>query len=90
MPDEVLHGPKVGLDVPYGAWLQGALKPLFFDHLAMFRRRDPDVLDMRHVENLYERTGAGRRDDSYMLWKVLNFMIWANHSDVRFDAAIAG
>ncbi len=90
VPDEVLHGPKVGLDVPYGAWLQGALRPLFFDQLAMFRRRDPDVLDVEHVERLYQRTGTGRRDDSYMLWKVLNFMIWANHSDVRFDAAMAG
>ena len=43
---------------------------------------------MRHVENLYLNRYGGRRrrDDSYMLWKVLDFMIWANHSDVRFDA----
>ena len=27
--------PKVGLDAAYGAWLRGALKPLFFDHLAI-------------------------------------------------------
>ena len=85
VPDEVLTGPKAGLEVPYGAWLQGPLRPLFFDHLERFERAHRGVLDVAHVTRLYQQTGAGGRDDSYMLWKVMNLMIWANDSKVRFD-----
>src|SRR5690606_10264008 len=31
VPDDILYGPKMGFNVPYGYWLQTALKPLFFD-----------------------------------------------------------
>jgi asparagine synthase (glutamine-hydrolysing) len=85
VPAEVLHGPKIGLDVPYGTWLQGALKPMFFDELAEFTRRHPGVLDPQYIGELYVRTASRRRDDSYMLWKVLNFMIWANGANVDFE-----
>ncbi|MEO8019661.1 MAG: asparagine synthase (glutamine-hydrolyzing) [Pseudomonadota bacterium] len=85
VPAEVLQGPKTGLEVPYGRWLQGALRPLFFDHLAKFTRRHPAVLDEAQVRRLHANTAAGGKDDSYMLWKVLNFMIWANNSDVEFQ-----
>jgi asparagine synthase (glutamine-hydrolysing) len=89
VPAEVLEGPKIGLDVPYGAWLQGALKPLFFDQLETFTRQAPGVLEVPHLRRLFERTASGLRDDSYMLWKVLNFMIWVNGSKVSLDAGEA-
>jgi asparagine synthase (glutamine-hydrolysing) len=85
VPPEVLHGPKMGLEVPYGHWLQGALKPLFFDHLAKFTRRHQGLLDETVVRRLHATTAGGGKDDSFMLWKVLNFMIWANNSDVEFQ-----
>ncbi len=85
VPDEVLKGRKKGLEVPYGKWLQGVLKPIFFDHLAKFSKRCPEVLDIGRIETLFARTGSGRRDDSFMLWKVLNFVIWANQSRVDFS-----
>jgi asparagine synthase (glutamine-hydrolysing) len=83
VPAEVLNGRKVGLEVPYGQWLQGALKPLFFDHLSTFSRRYAGVLDVDRVTRLFAWTGEGRCDGSYMLWKVLNLMIWANNSNVN-------
>ena len=84
MPDSVLHAPKSGLDVPYGRWLQGALAPLFFDHLARFEARHPGLLDAAELRRLHAATGAGGKDDSFMLWKMLNFMIWANNCNVEF------
>jgi asparagine synthase (glutamine-hydrolysing) len=90
VPDEVLDGPKTGLEVPFGAWLQGALQPLFFDHLSSFARRHPEVLDIEYIRGLYAQTRAGQRNGSHMLWKVLNFMIWANTSNVDFQTAAAG
>lgn len=84
VPEPVLQAPKSGLEVPYGRWLQGALKPLFFDHLARFERLHPAVLDAAYLRGLHAATAAGGKDDSYMLWKVLNFMIWTNNCDVEF------
>ncbi len=84
LPAEVLEGPKKGFTVPYGAWLMGSLKPMFFDHLQSMRRRFPEVLDDAHIENLFARTARGQQNHAFMLWKLLNFMIWAGRSRVQF------
>jgi asparagine synthase (glutamine-hydrolysing) len=85
VPDEVLTAAKSGLTVPYARWLDGPLRPFFFDHLAQFERRHPGILDATHLRRLYERTFGGGRDDSYMLWKILNLMTWTNKSNAEFD-----
>ena len=85
VPSEVLDGPKTGLTVPYDKWLQGKLKPMFFDYLAQFARNNPNVLDTDHVSQLFERTRSGTQDHSYMLWKVLSFMIWVSKTDINFS-----
>jgi len=82
VPADVLSGPKFGLEVPVRRWLQGALKPLLFDHLATFSQRRPGILDVDYVRELYTQTVSGQRDRSHMLWKVLNFTVWANSSKI--------
>ena len=82
VPDEVLFGPKKGFSVPYGYWLRTSLRPLFFDHLAQFARRQPGVLNIRHIENLFSRTMTGLQDHSSLLWKTLNLLIWANSTNI--------
>jgi asparagine synthase (glutamine-hydrolysing) len=89
LPDEVLRGPKVGLTVPYGAWLQGPLKPVFFDHVYAFSRANPGVLDVSYIEGLFKGTVAGVCDGSAMLWKVLNLAIWGHRRGVAFSAGDA-
>jgi asparagine synthase (glutamine-hydrolysing) len=84
VPDDVLYGPKTGFNVPFGYWLRTSLKPLFFDHLAMFAREQPGVLDVAAVNRMYVAMEAGDVDRSDTLWKVLNLMIWRNQSKVLF------
>jgi len=88
IPDDILFGPKTGFSVPYGAWLQTSLKPLFFDHLDRFTRRRPEILDRERVELLFSRTAAGLQNHSSILWKVLNFVIWANSTDIDFPPSM--
>jgi asparagine synthase (glutamine-hydrolysing) len=85
VPAEILHGPKVGLEVPIRQWLQGALKPLFFDHLSSIAQRRPGMLNIEHVTGLFEQTASGQRNHVHLLWKVLNLMVWAN--TVKLDLA---
>lgn len=84
VPDDVLYGKKTGFGVPFGYWLRGALKPLFFDHLAQFLRTRPGVLEEITIRAWFDEHASCRRDRSFMLWKVLNFMIWANQTGIRF------
>jgi asparagine synthase (glutamine-hydrolysing) len=84
LPSDILHGPKVGFTVPYGRWLQTSLKAMFFDHLSTFVRSHPGVLNVEHIEGLFARTEGGQQNHSFMLWKVLNFVIWANLFNIEF------
>ena len=86
VPDDVLYGKKTGFGVPYGYWLRGVLKPLFFDQLQLFNKRQPGVLDEITIHALYDEHVSRRRDRSFLLWKLLNFMIWANQTRVCFTS----
>lgn len=88
VPDEVLFGQKRGLSVPYGYWLQTSLKTMFFDHLQQFNRMYPKVLNVEHVQRLFDRTKSGRENHAALLWKTLNFVIWANISRFDFSQSI--
>ena len=83
VPEDILYGKKTGFGVPYGYWLRGALKPLFFDHLQTFENNHPGVLVRATIQSLYDEHTSRRRDRSFLLWKILNFMIWANHNGVK-------
>jgi asparagine synthase (glutamine-hydrolysing) len=85
VPDDILFGPKTGFNVPFGRWLQSSLRSLFFDHLARFARTRSDVLNLEYVRTMVARTSTGRQDHSPLLWRMLNFMIWANRVQVEFS-----
>lgn len=87
VPDEVLHGPKTGLEVPFAHWLHGALRAVFLDHLAGFERRFPGVLNTGRVGQMFAQGAVAHAARSHLLWKILNFMIWADRSNVRFAAS---
>ncbi|MDD4927935.1 MAG: asparagine synthase (glutamine-hydrolyzing) [Gallionella sp.] len=83
VPNDVLYGKKTGFGVPYGYWLRNALKPLFFDQMQTFQSRYVGMLDCAVINKLYDDHISRRRDRSFLLWKILNFMIWANRTKVK-------
>jgi len=85
VPDEVLYGPKTGFNVPFRHWLKTSLKPLFFDHLAKFNREQPRVLNSEVVHEWYRQCEIGQRDYSFMLWKLLNLMVWCNNAKISIE-----
>jgi asparagine synthase (glutamine-hydrolysing) len=85
LPDEILYGKKTGFGVPYGYWLRQSLRPLFFDHLQKFQRNHPNILDDSNLHKLYEEHTSQTRDRSFLLWKTLNFMIWANQTSIQIS-----
>jgi hypothetical protein len=65
-------------------WLQTSLKAMFFDHLSTFARSRPGILNPGHIEKLFARTSGGQQNHSFLLWKILNFTIWANVFNMQF------
>lgn len=85
IPNHILSSTKTGFGVPFGQWLRLVLKPQFFDELACFERTRPGVLDRRVISRFYDQHVSGQRDRSFLLWKLLNFLIWANHKNINFQ-----
>jgi len=85
VPDDILYGPKRGFSVPFGDWLQKSLKPLFFDHLSKFTQEQPEVLKTDYIHKLFERTSSGQQNHSFMLWKILNLVVWANNLNIHIS-----
>ena len=88
VPRETLYGPKKGFGVPYGKWLLTALRPMFEDHLATFGQRQPGVLDLNVVSRSYRKAVEGEHFRLPMLWKVFNFLIWANSIRIDFQSEV--
>lgn len=83
LPRSVLHGPKLGFGVPYGAWLRGPLAGY-----ARERLLDPEGLvarlfDVRAVEALWRLHVERGVDRGFMLYKLLMLSLWAERFGVR-------
>jgi len=84
VPDEVLHGPKTGFNVPFGSWLRGPLRHHFGDHFEEFQLKFPGMINPQTIREWVQQDAAGLVDLSSQIWKVYNLMIWANRFQVRF------
>lgn len=85
VPDEVLYGKKTGFGVPFSFWLEGPLKDLLFDNLGDFIRRQPYVLDQKYVHSLFDDHISRRKDNGFLLWKIMNLVIWSNRYSVDWS-----
>jgi asparagine synthase (glutamine-hydrolysing) len=75
VPDFVLSGPKRGFAVPLAQWFRGSLRH------RIEGLRNPSValeqyLDMRAVERLIVEHSIGRRDHSFLLWRLIVLNYW--------------
>ena len=81
VPDDILYGKKTGFGVPFGFWIGKHLKELFFDNLLKADNKIPGILDVKYIVNIYQMHINNERDFGFLLWKVLNFVIWVNITD---------
>jgi len=81
--DNILYGPKHGFSVPYGYWLKTALSDFFHDHLSTFLCRNKNIIDENEIKRMYSDYKAGRRDNGFILWKVMNLIVWINLNEIQ-------
>ena len=76
VPDGVIARPKLGLNPPMGAWLNGALRPMLEDYLSEARLKQRGYFEPAAVAKLREEHWRGRRDHTWRLWSLLVFEEW--------------
>jgi asparagine synthase (glutamine-hydrolysing) len=86
VPNYVLFGKKTGFGVPVGHWLRSSLKSFFFDNLRTFQRKHPLILENSVIERLYNEHLNNKRDHSFLLWKILNYLVWMNGKNIKISA----
>jgi len=84
VPNDVLYGKKQGFGVPFGFWLKGPLKNLLFDNLSVFSKNHPGILDIKFIYGIYDDHLHSRRDYGFLLWKLMNFVLWVNNKGIQF------
>ena len=82
LPDAILDAPKTGFNVPYSRWLREGLRPYLESVLL-----DPGTLasgfyDAAALRESLSEHIALRRDNGFLLWKLLNLQVWARQNAI--------
>lgn len=76
VPDEIIHRPKQGFDVPLRHWLNAELKELLDDTLNSRSLRERGYFSPAAITNLVNAHRRGVRDHARDLWSLLMLELW--------------
>src|SRR4051812_1685502 len=76
VPRPLFERPKMGFEVPIGAWLRGPLRCWANDILDERELERGGVFDTRAVRRVLDDHLAGRADHPHLLWNLLMFEAW--------------
>jgi asparagine synthase (glutamine-hydrolysing) len=76
VPPAILERPKMGFDVPIGAWLRGPLRDWAEDLLDEQRLRREGIFEPAPIRAIWREHLSERRNRQGPLWVVLMFQAW--------------
>jgi asparagine synthase (glutamine-hydrolysing) len=76
LPQEVIEGPKVGLNLPIALWFRGGLSSWLDDLLSEERLKSRGYFRSEAVRDLIGEHVSGRRDHSLALWALAVLEVW--------------
>ena len=77
LPQQILHRPKLGFNMPYKNWLRNELSDLLQDVLSPSRLQQQGIFQPRYVQKLISEHLSGSYDHAHKLWQLLIFQLWA-------------
>ena len=77
LPEQILHRPKLGFNIPYKNWLRHELRGLLLDVLSPDHLRQQGLFQPQYVQKLIHEHLEGIRDHAHKLWQLLIFQLWA-------------
>ena len=76
IPKKIIWRKKEGFNAPVSMWLRKELKSLVLEKLSDRSLKKTGCFDHRFVNGLVNDYFAGRKDNSYKIWVLLNFIMW--------------
>ena len=76
LPPSIIKRKKMGLEMPYSAWMRGPLADMVQDILSPARVRNTELLDPEVVSSLLGGHQSMTADNGRALWGLVNFVIW--------------
>jgi asparagine synthase (glutamine-hydrolysing) len=76
VPKKLIEKPKMGFEVPLGAWLRGPLKHWAENLLNETRLQREGYLNPKLIHTKWNEHLSGKRNWEYDLWNVLMFQAW--------------
>jgi asparagine synthase (glutamine-hydrolysing) len=76
IPEEIIHRPKQGFDVPINRWFNRELREMLDDTLADQRTRGRGYFNQNAVQAILDEHRRGRRDNARHLWGLLMLELW--------------
>jgi asparagine synthase (glutamine-hydrolysing) len=76
LPQEVIEGPKLGLNLPIALWFRGGLSSWLDDLLSEERLEARGYFRSEAVKDLIGEHVSGRRDHSLALWALAVLEVW--------------
>ncbi len=76
VPNRILYGAKRGFSVPFEYWLRTSMRDFMVQTLrnSQIYSNQIEIIMQEHID--------GKKDNGYILWKLLNFAIWLENSDI--------
>lgn len=94
IPEENLHVPKKGFNVPLGVWMRTKLDRYFEERLPRSYVEHEGIFSYEYLQQLREQHRRGERDNAYELFAVLMFDTWyrkyVTQTIERRDASLPG
>ena len=76
VPDKILFGPKKGFGVPFQYWLRTSMKDFMLNTI-----RESELYNSK-IEALMQEHISNKKDNGYILWKLLNLSLWLKKSGI--------
>ena len=76
LPRAAFDRPKMGFDIPLGAWLRGPLREWAEHLLDPVTLRNGGIFRAEPIVAAWRAHCSGRRDLRYQLWAILMFQAW--------------
>jgi asparagine synthase (glutamine-hydrolysing) len=82
LPQSVLHGPKIGFDIPVHDWFRSVLQPMLMETLSESNIRATGLFRWNTVERLLNDHLERRANLGYHLWGLMVLLLWMKQWNV--------
>jgi asparagine synthase (glutamine-hydrolysing) len=83
LPASVLHGPKIGLDIPIHEWFRGPLRSLLLDTVCFDAIQQTGLFRWQPVQQILREHLERKANWGYHLWGLLTLLLWMKRWKVK-------